>query len=195
MEPRPASALTHEQCGAFSALVQRRSVPVGEPESARWPLTRNKDIVQVDEGRATALNDEGFSETPERQRSAERPDGGTEVPAPVAFIDALEFTLSRSQLGATAAVTESARSLAGLEPVLEQLVRAVAWSGDRRRGVARIELGGSSFGGAKLWIESHGNALRIELDAPAGVDASQLAARLTARLEARGLRVDELRVL
>lgn len=175
-------------------MLQRRE-GVAAAETAQWPWGRNKDIVADDDSPVRASKDEGRSEPRERHASSERADAGKEEDVPVSLIDPMEFALARSTLAVTTPVTESARSLAGLEPIVEQLVRAVAWSGDRRRGAARIELGGSSFGGAKLWIESDGNALRIELDAPPGVDASLLAARLTARLEARGLQVAQLRVL
>jgi hypothetical protein len=70
----------------------------------------------------------------------------------------------------------------------------VAWGGDRRRATARIELGGAHYAGAAVRIDADGDSLTIELEAPPGVDASELGARLSERFAARGLRVDSLLV-
>jgi hypothetical protein len=83
------------------------------------------------------------------------------------------------------------RAAAGLEPVVAQLVRSIAWGGDRRRGTARLELGGR-YAGAVVRVHASGDALSIELDAPPGVDGAELGARLGERLAARGLRVDSV---
>jgi hypothetical protein len=83
------------------------------------------------------------------------------------------------------------RVAAGLEPVVTQLVRSIAWGGDRRRGTARLELGGR-YAGAVVRVDASGDALSIELDVPPGVDGAELGARLGERLAARGLRVDSV---
>jgi hypothetical protein len=82
----------------------------------------------------------------------------------------------------------------GLDPLVGELLRSIAWGGDRRRGTARIELGSGRYRGTTLRVDVVGDRLQIDLEAPAGVDASELGARLSERFEARGLRVDSLLV-
>jgi hypothetical protein len=45
-----------------------------------------------------------------------------------------------------------------------------------------------------LCVDVVGDRLHIELEAPAGVDAAELGARLSERFEARGLRIESLLV-
>jgi hypothetical protein len=77
--------------------------------------------------------------------------------------------------------------------LLEAVVERIAWGGDRRRGVARIELGGA-LTGTSIVVHGEGRevALRIELGRDA--DARTLPERLTSRLRARGLTVTEVEV-
>ena len=82
----------------------------------------------------------------------------------------------------------------GLDPLVGELLRSIAWAGDRRRGTARIELGAGRYRGTTLRVDVVGDALHIDLEAPAGVDAAELGARLSERFEARGLRVESLLV-
>ena len=76
--------------------------------------------------------------------------------------------------------------------LVAEIVRTIAWGGDRRRGAARLELGGERFAGIKVTIEVEGDRLRLELDAPPGVDAVELRERITTRLERRGLSVEHV---
>jgi hypothetical protein len=75
-----------------------------------------------------------------------------------------------------------------------ELLRSLAWGGDRRRGTARIELGAGRYGGTTLQVDVVGEGLCIDLEAPPGVDAAALGARLAERFAARGLRVESLTV-
>jgi hypothetical protein len=75
------------------------------------------------------------------------------------------------------------------ERLVGEVVRSLAWGGDRRRGAARIELGGERFSGTRVVVEVEGTALRLGLDAPPGVDVEELRSRLVRRFEARGFSV------
>lgn len=68
-----------------------------------------------------------------------------------------------------------------------EVVRAIAWGGNQRRGAARIELGGERYGGTRLVVEVDGDQLWLRVDAPPGVDAQELRARLSERFARRGL--------
>lgn len=76
-----------------------------------------------------------------------------------------------------------------LDPLVAELVRSIAWGGDRRRGAARLELGGKRFGGASVVVHADGKAIALEIAAPAHADAHELGERLRERFEARGLTV------
>jgi hypothetical protein len=67
----------------------------------------------------------------------------------------------------------------------------VLWGGDRRRGVARIELDGD-FAGTTIWIRGEGRALELDVTLGPGLEGSGLTERLIGRLRARGLAVTEL---
>jgi hypothetical protein len=124
-----------------------------------------------------------------RPPSAEATDEGaeSESAAPLPFEP---FAVLLGSLGAFEAPVE--RGLAPLpERLVAEIVRNIAWGGDRRRGAARIELGGERFGGTRVTIEVEGDRLRLSLDAPPGVDAVALRQRLTERLERRGLTVED----
>jgi len=86
----------------------------------------------------------------------------------------------------------SGRSAVARAPVelalVEQLVRRVTWGGDRRRGVARIELDGD-LAGTTIWVRGEGRTVALEVSLGPGVGAGGLAERLLGRLRARGLDV------
>jgi hypothetical protein len=89
--------------------------------------------------------------------------------------------------------TSSPRSL-DLEQLFSQLVRRVAWGGDRRKGTARIEFGSGELSGATLLVEADQNELKVDLELPPGVPAEPWRERLAARLQERGFNVRELSV-
>ncbi len=74
---------------------------------------------------------------------------------------------------------------------LAEVVRGIAWGGDRRRGTARLELGGR-FAGAVVLVDASGDTLNVELQSAPGVDGAELAERLRERLVERGLRLEGL---
>jgi hypothetical protein len=75
-----------------------------------------------------------------------------------------------------------------LDALVDRFLRRVAFSGGRQRGVAHLEIGSGELAGASLTISSEGGEVELWLDAPPGVDAEPYRARLSKRLEAKGLR-------
>lgn len=82
---------------------------------------------------------------------------------------------------------EAAGSTNGWESAMvDALVRRVSWGGDRRRGIARIELGGVLEGGL-ITVEGEGREVSVELTLPPGAELDGLQRRLAERLGRRGL--------
>jgi hypothetical protein len=77
--------------------------------------------------------------------------------------------------------------------VLEDAVRRIAWGGDRRRGVARLELGGS-YEGTVVIVQGEGREVALRLELGPGAAVNRLPERLVERLAARGLTVTEVEV-
>lgn len=77
--------------------------------------------------------------------------------------------------------------------LVEHVVRRVVWGGDRRRGVARLELEGD-YAGTTIWVRGEGRVLEVDITLGAGPESLALPARLLERLRARGLDVVELNV-
>jgi hypothetical protein len=113
----------------------------------------------------------------------------TELAQPATTLE--PFAVLLGSLGAFDTPAAESRAAPLPERLASEIVRTIAWGGDRRRGAARIELGGERFGGTKVTVEVDGDRLRLGLDAPPGVDSLELRQRLTARLERRGLSVEE----
>jgi hypothetical protein len=106
-------------------------------------------------------------------------------------IDPLELSLARP-LGFSprdpvkpAAPMADALTVAWIERAVERL----SFGGDRRTGIARIELGGS-WTGAVLVVRASGREVRLELELAGRHGGAALAERLAARLRARGLAAD-----
>ena len=91
--------------------------------------------------------------------------------------------------GFDARTAVAAADAPGLVPdrLVSDVVRALAWGGNQRRGAARIELGGERYGGTRLVVEVDGDELWLSVDAPPGVDAEGLRGRLAERFARRGL--------
>jgi hypothetical protein len=87
-----------------------------------------------------------------------------------------------------------AHARASLEGLLPALVRRVAWSGDGRKGTVRLELGGGELAGGTLLIHADSGRVAVHLSAPGGANLAQWRDRITARLTARGLDVQEVEV-
>ncbi|HMI89502.1 MAG TPA: hypothetical protein VK550_35750 [Polyangiaceae bacterium] len=83
---------------------------------------------------------------------------------------------------------------APIEQLMAKLVRRVAWSGNGRTGVARLELGGGELEGATLTIHADDGLVRVALDLPPGVDRAVWKTRISERLALRGLQVEAVEV-
>lgn len=114
------------------------------------------------------------------------------------FIDPLELNLAGASLpvtlaGDALALARSALPAPGvpLDAVLAfELVKRVQWGGDRRRGVARIELAA----GAVIVLENEGREVTLDITLPPGSENEDLPERLSKRLEARGIAVTAITV-
>ncbi|MBX3230235.1 MAG: hypothetical protein KIT84_24615 [Labilithrix sp.] len=75
------------------------------------------------------------------------------------------------------------RARVSMEELLPQLVKRIAWAGDRRRGSVQMELGAGPHAGTVVTVHADDGHVRIELH---GDDAGTLQRRL----EARGFHVE-----
>jgi len=132
----------------------------------------------------------------EKRGSADvQPDRGEVAPV----VDPLALSLSTAAGGAPAQAEASLPSLGAAVPrgealdavLAAEVLQRVAWGGDRRRGVARLELGGE-LSGVIVVVRGEGREVALELSLPAGRHAEELPERLRARLAARGLVVREV---
>lgn len=78
---------------------------------------------------------------------------------------------------------------ASLEELAPTLLRKMAWSGDGRKGAARLELGAGSLAGAVVTLEADQGVVALSVDGLNAAEESSLRARLAAGLEARGFRL------
>jgi hypothetical protein len=77
-----------------------------------------------------------------------------------------------------------------MDELLPQLVRRIAWAGDRRRGSVQLELGsGAVHDGTVITVHADDGRVRVELGGP-GADA--LRERIGERLRARGIDVESV---
>jgi hypothetical protein len=83
---------------------------------------------------------------------------------------------------------------APVEQLMGKLVRRIAWSGNARTGMARLELGAGELEGATLTIQADDGVVRVALDLPPGVDRGAWKERISGRLGARGLQVEAVDV-
>jgi hypothetical protein len=111
---------------------------------------------------------------------------GSSLGSPPAAASALPATAP------TAAVEAQART--SLEDLLPALVRRIAWSGDSRRGTMRLELAAGALSGATLVVHADEGKVRVQLQAPQGVDPAAWRARIEGRLVARGIDVEGVEV-
>ena len=81
------------------------------------------------------------------------------------------------------------RARVSMEELLPQLVRRIAWAGDRKRGTVQMELGAGRHAGTTVTVHADHGRVRVEL---AGAGADELRARIDARLRQRGLDVESV---
>ena len=112
--------------------------------------------------------------------------------APVPVTGAASHTAGLMGLAAEQKGTAGG-SLAFETALIENVVKRVSFGGDRRRGVARLELDGD-YAGTTLWVRGEGSALELEVRLGVGLESSDLPERLLDRLRARGLEVSAVDV-
>lgn len=96
---------------------------------------------------------------------------------------------------ATVAAPEAApRALASLEHLVPALVRRIAWSGDARRGTARLEIGAGVLAGSTLLVHADEGQVRVQLSVPPGIDAVSWQRRIAERLASRNIAAESVEV-
>jgi hypothetical protein len=170
-----------ELAGRFRSILHRDGVdPLGSPTSDRWAPASEfaRELLKRPTGPATsAPTDSDDSRVDPLELSLAVPPGGS-VPAVAPDAAPAPGTFGRAGFAVPAA--EAA--------LVEQMVRRIVWGGDRRRGVARIDLDGALLG-TSIWLRTEGRALEVELVLGPGLDERGLAERLLARLRTRGIEV------
>lgn len=81
----------------------------------------------------------------------------------------------------------TARSRISLEELIPQVVRRIAWGGDRVKGTVHVEL----HSGTTVTVHADGARVRVELGG-AG-DHAELGRRIESRLRAAGIEVESVR--
>ena len=87
-----------------------------------------------------------------------------------------------------------AEPFVGLAPLLQRLVRRIAWADTGTRSALHIELGAGAFEGMRILVTRAGGELTLELVTPRHLPAAELAERLEARLLARGVALRAVRI-
>lgn len=85
-------------------------------------------------------------------------------------------------------VGEVARHASALE-LAPQLLRKMAWSGDGKRGAARLELGSGALSGAVVTLEADGHEVALSVEGLTAAEETSLRGRLAEGLSARGFRL------
>jgi hypothetical protein len=78
---------------------------------------------------------------------------------------------------------------ASVEELAPQLLRKMAWSGDGKRGAARLELGSGTLSGAVVTLEADGREVALAVEGLTASEESSLRERLAEGLSARGFRL------
>jgi hypothetical protein len=81
-----------------------------------------------------------------------------------------------------------------LEDIWPALVRRATWSGDDKRGSARLEIGSGELAGATLVVHSERGRVRVHLTTPPGSDTRSWRERIVRRLASRDIPADEVEV-
>jgi hypothetical protein len=189
--PKTDQARFHQYIQSFKELIRAVAAAKPVPTSANGPV-----VPGTDSEPAGSVDRSGRRAIPATAEAGESAGGRlaadtseAERAQPAAALE--PFAVLLESLGAFSPAVAESRAAPLPERLASEIVRTIAWGGDRRRGAARIELGGERFGGTKVTVEVDGDRLRLGLDTPPGVDSVELRQRLTARLERRGLSVEE----
>ncbi len=86
----------------------------------------------------------------------------------------------------------SARARVSMEDLLPQLVRRIAWAGDRRKGTVQLEIGAGRHEGTTVTVHADDGRVRVELHGRDPSATEDLRQRLDARLRRHGLDVESV---
>lgn len=177
--PKPASR------GAIAAIPSRAPPPQSPAKSdapkndaveARAdPLPRDEDD---EEGLLHASTRHAAHLAPPFSLGEGQPGGVNAIAAtaPTREIDAAPATAAR----------------VSMEDLLPQLVRRIAWAGDRKRGTMQLELGAGRHEGTTVTVHADGGRVRIELGGKDADRVADLRARIDARLRRQGIDVESV---
>jgi hypothetical protein len=126
----------------------------------------------------------------ERSELGQANDDPAELPA---VLDPLTLALALPAAPGRMAAAELTPR-ADFANAVEELVRRIAWGGDRSSGTARIEFGSGRYRGGIILVHAEGRDVTVELELPSGADGAELGARLRTRLEEKGLSLTEVRI-
>lgn len=74
-----------------------------------------------------------------------------------------------------------------LEEIVPQLVRRIAWGGDKRKGSVRLEIGAGAYAGSTITLHAEDGRVRLDVS---GANADAVREKLDARLRRKGLVVE-----
>jgi hypothetical protein len=160
---------------------------VASPTAAAQPLREGPELTPSAARRGRGEEDPrepddaiGDALDPAARRAAQL------APPPV-FADPAGVPVTASPAGGDPGASVP-RARVSMEELLPQLVRRIAWAGDRRRGTVQLELGAGAHSGTVITVHAEGGRVRVEVDG-AG-DLSALRSRIDARLAKSGLAVE-----
>jgi hypothetical protein len=105
--------------------------------------------------------------------------------------DPSQHALSRSPINANADDALPPRAKVSMEDLLPQLVRRIAWAGDRKKGTVQLELGAGRHAGTLITVHADDGRVRVELDGH-GPEVDALRSRIATRLKHRGVNVESV---
>jgi len=196
----------------FRHLVQRPDQPRGERRVASRPAGLNQNAAGV-AGPQRGPSQAGAG-APERRAAGSSPADASEfddgsldfkgrrgLPAELEALRTrfdsadpiVRLQLCTASSGPSAPpVAAGAPLAANLPDLVMRLVRRVAWGGDGRRATVRLELGAGGLTGATLVVTAIERTVSVELELPPGVPPEPWQKRISERLTARGLELDEV---
>ncbi len=174
----------------FSSVFRRTSLPDGALGAGR---AVGEKIASPLASNELPRSGAGAGEPPRLRQVPPDTAQDSEPPQLPAALDPL--TLALAMPAATRPVTPvELTPRADFANAVEELVRRIAWGGDRSSGTARIEFGAGRYRGGIILIRAEGRDVRVELELPSAADGAELGERLRTRLEEKGLSLSEVRV-
>lgn len=190
------SLLAKEESGALQeetalSAMKTSLAAAAEPKASALPPGKPASLQALAQASARRpVTEEDSLDPLQRHRASLAPPDSPSLPS------FLPSGLVHFGLGATAPVPPEAapRALASLEHLVPALVRRVAWSGDSRRGTARLEIGAGELAGATLLVHADAGQVRVQLSVPSGVDTAAWHQRIAARLASRNISAQSVEV-